>query len=509
MADVFDVITSARSYKVPMSAVAGRAELTACAGTQFDPDMVRAFLNIGLGRMRLVMGPLSWVAQLPVIGRVPVGPAVGAVGGTLAAAASIVIGGLFQDSEPADARVVPVAEVSTSPESPADNVPERPDGTVPTPDRAPEPGSGPAAPLPPSGPEAHDDVATTDEDVAVVIPAMANDSAGVVIEEVGPASVGSVELLGDVIRFVPGHDQVGAITFEYRVRDADGATDLASVTVAIEPVNDAPSFVPASDVTIAEDAPQVVAHWATSVTPGPYDEAGQLVAFVATAADPSLFASGPYVDPNGALHVTPAPGISGTTTVAVHAVDSGGTAGGGVNTSPVHTFNVTVVPMPDAPVAANDTATVAEDGVVVVPVLGNDSDPDGDALTVIGAASTDGIASTDGTTVTYAPASHAIGVHTVTYTIGDGTGRSDTATITVTVTPTPDAPVAGDDAVTMAEDGTVVIPVLGNDSDPDGDALTVTGAASTDGAAVDRRDHGDLRPGARRQRCPHGDVHRG
>ena len=98
-----------------------------------DPDMVRAFLNIGLGRMRLVMGPLSWVAQLPVIGRVPVGPAVGAVGGALAAAASIVIGGLFQDPEPADARVVPVAEVSTTPESPAENAPERPDGRCPRP----------------------------------------------------------------------------------------------------------------------------------------------------------------------------------------------------------------------------------------------------------------------------------------------------------------------------------------------------------------------------------------
>ena len=154
VADVFDVITSPRSYKVPMSATAGRAELTACAGTQFDPDMVRAFLNIGLGRMRLVMGPLSWVAQLPVIGRVPVGPAVGAVGGALAAAASIVLGGLFPDPEPAETRQVPVAEVSTSPESPAGDVSDRPDEPVRPPDRAPDPGPEPAALLPPSGPDA-------------------------------------------------------------------------------------------------------------------------------------------------------------------------------------------------------------------------------------------------------------------------------------------------------------------------------------------------------------------
>jgi hypothetical protein len=64
VADSYDVMTSARSYKKPMSAEAARAELATCSGTQFDPIMVRAFLNVSLGRLRLMTGPLAWVAQL-------------------------------------------------------------------------------------------------------------------------------------------------------------------------------------------------------------------------------------------------------------------------------------------------------------------------------------------------------------------------------------------------------------------------------------------------------------
>jgi hypothetical protein len=64
VADAYDVMTSARSYKKAMSATAARAELAANSGSQFDPIVVRAFLNISLGRLRLMTGPVAWVAQL-------------------------------------------------------------------------------------------------------------------------------------------------------------------------------------------------------------------------------------------------------------------------------------------------------------------------------------------------------------------------------------------------------------------------------------------------------------
>ncbi len=59
VADAFDVMTAARSYKTPFPSAQARAELANNAGTQFDPKIVRAFLSISLGRLRSLMGPLA------------------------------------------------------------------------------------------------------------------------------------------------------------------------------------------------------------------------------------------------------------------------------------------------------------------------------------------------------------------------------------------------------------------------------------------------------------------
>jgi HD-GYP domain-containing protein (c-di-GMP phosphodiesterase class II) len=66
VADAYEVMTAARAYKRPMGAAKAREELFACAGGQFDPAVVRAFLLIPLSRLRWALGPFSWVAQLPL-----------------------------------------------------------------------------------------------------------------------------------------------------------------------------------------------------------------------------------------------------------------------------------------------------------------------------------------------------------------------------------------------------------------------------------------------------------
>ncbi|MBB2921800.1 HD domain-containing phosphohydrolase [Cellulomonas cellasea] len=103
VADAFDVITSARSYKKPLSASAARTELARCAGSQFDPEVVRAFLAVGLGRLRAVAGPASLVAAVPGLRSMPwpdlagaasrltlAGPAAGAA--SLATGVALVLG---------------------------------------------------------------------------------------------------------------------------------------------------------------------------------------------------------------------------------------------------------------------------------------------------------------------------------------------------------------------------------------------------------------------------------
>ncbi len=90
VADVFDVMTSARSYKTPVSAADARTELARCAGGQFDEAVVRAFLNISIGELRLLIGPLSWLSQLPLFPTSVLSTALGSHAATIAAVLAVV-----------------------------------------------------------------------------------------------------------------------------------------------------------------------------------------------------------------------------------------------------------------------------------------------------------------------------------------------------------------------------------------------------------------------------------
>ena len=134
------------------------------------------------------------------------------------------------------------------------------------------------------------------------------------------------------------------------------------------------------------------------------------------------------------------------------------------------------------PVAGDDTGAGDEDTDIVINVLDNDDDQGNGPLTVTEA--TDGANGTtvinpDGT-ITYTPDPDFNGTDTFTYTVSDDDGGTDTATVTVTVNPVNDDPVAGDDAAGTNFGTDIVIDVLDNDTDVDGDPLVVSGA--TDGA---------------------------
>ena len=127
------------------------------------------------------------------------------------------------------------------------------------------------------------------------------------------------------------------------------------------------------------------------------------------------------------------------------------------------------------PDAVNDMASTATDTAVIVNVLANDTDPDGDTLSV--ASVTQGtsggtVTINAGTTVTYTPLASFSGTDTFTYTISDGNGGEDTATVTVYIN-TNAPPTAADDTYTTDEDTALVISnslsgLLANDSDIDG-----------------------------------------
>jgi VCBS repeat-containing protein len=172
------------------------------------------------------------------------------------------------------------------------------------------------------------------------------------------------------------------------------------------------------------------------------------------------------------------------------------------------TVTLTVRPVNDAPVANDDSATLEKNGSVIVSPLTNDTDVDDPktSLTLdptwVKAPSNGKASRNADNTVTYEPKPGFTGTDTFTYTARDPAGATDTATVTVTVTSKNRAPTAQADsyAYTLPLDDigktiTRTLPVLANDSDPDGDALRIitvspsrAGATiTTDGATITYR----------------------
>ena len=135
----------------------------------------------------------------------------------------------------------------------------------------------------------------------------------------------------------------------------NGGADTSSAqtfTITVAPVNQVPSFTPGGDQTVNENLGlQTVTGWATNVSPGPANEAGQQVAFVVDTDNPALFATPPAIDPvTGNLTFMPAAGDVGVAHVSVTLHDNGGTARGGVDTSAAQTFTITVNLVNHAPI---------------------------------------------------------------------------------------------------------------------------------------------------------------
>ena len=181
---------------------------------------------------------------------------------------------------------------------------------------------------------------------------------------------------------------------------------------------------------------------------------------------------------NGALTLNPDGSFTYTPNVDFNGADSFTyQASDGAAQSEEATVTITVAPVNDAPVAVVDAATTDEDSPVNIVLLGNDTDVDGDGLSVIDptqGASGSVVINPDNTVI-YTPNADFNGTDIFTYLISDGTVQSGVTTVTVTVNPVNDAPVAVADAVTTGEDSPVNIAVLVNDTDVDGDDLSVAG----------------------------------
>ncbi len=143
---------------------------------------------------------------------------------------------------------------------------------------------------------------------------------------------------------------------------------------------------------------------------------------------------------------------------------------------------VTVLADNDPPNAVNDTVLTNEDTSTTFDPRGNDTDPEGQTLTIT--AKSDGangavVILSGGTQLQYTPNVNFTGSDSFIYTVSDG-ALSDTATVNVTVNQVNDAPVAANDSLLTNEDTVKTIDPRANDTDPEGQALTIT--STTNGA---------------------------
>ncbi len=320
-----------------------------------------------------------------------------------------------------------------------------------------------------SAPNAVNDIATTDEDTAVDINVLANDTDvnGDTLSVIGTVAPGhgTVEINANgTIKYTPNANWNGTDSFAYTISDGKRGTDTAVVTVTVNAVNDAPDAVNDTATTNEDHAVDI------NVLANDTDVEGNALTVTGTTAPSNGIVA---INANGTIKYTPNANWHGTDTFTYTISDGNGAADTATVTVRVNSVN-------DTPDAVNDSATTNEDTAVNVNVLANDTDADGNTLTV-----TSVTAPAHGTavinpdkTVKYTPNANWNGTDTFTYTISDGHRGTDTATVTVTVSPVQDVPDAVNDSASTGEDTSVKISVLSNDIDVDGDALSIVNASN-------------------------------
>ncbi|EPT9323662.1 tandem-95 repeat protein, partial [Vibrio parahaemolyticus] len=270
-----------------------------------------------------------------------------------------------------------------------------------------------------------------------------------------------ISIVSGVATITPTADWNGKETITFTATDPSGESISQRVDFTVAPVAD----IVADKATVVEDTPTIIKVLGNDTFEGD----GKVVSLDTN--------NGPA---NGTVSVNPDGSVTYTPNDNYHGADSFTyiVTSGGVSEST--TVNVDVTPVNDAPVAKDDIATTQEDTVVTIDVLPNDSDVDGDKLSIESASvpkEQGTVEVVDGKLV-FTPAENFNGDAEITYTVTDGQ-LTDEAKVTVTVNPVDDAPTIKVDAVeSITEDAvntdTVVASLTVRDTDTPEDQLTVS-----------------------------------
>ncbi|MBK4731328.1 tandem-95 repeat protein [Oxynema sp. CENA135] len=305
------------------------------------------------------------------------------------------------------------------------------------------------------------------------------------------AEIASADL--DALVFIPNPNWNGTTQFNWNGSDGtEYATEAATVTIEIAPLNDPPTIT--GDLNKSGDPDTVIPFSPEDFSDRAIDaDNDPLTEIVITSlpdngtlllgGNPVAIGQAIAIDDLTNLTFTPDPNWEGTTRFEWQVSDGNSlsTNKGTVNIS------VPLVPPNGAPIAENDNYSTPKNTALILPtdtgILANDRDPENESLTAIlkelptnGSLELD----SDGSLV-YTPNGNFEGVDRFTYRADDGTNLSELATVTITVRDGNLVPIAADDLYTLDEDSTLTLTpsgVLANDNDGNGDRLTARSIVS-------------------------------
>ncbi|AOT11084.1 hypothetical protein S4054249_24945 [Pseudoalteromonas luteoviolacea] len=322
-------------------------------------------------------------------------------------------------------------------------------------------------------PVANDDTAEAVQGEAITIDVLVNDtdadsdpltiSAATLVSGEGEVSYSDAQ-----VSFTPNVNFVGEATISYTIIDGNGGTAVATIHVNVIARNLAPVAINDTANTLEDQSVTV------SVLSNDTDENMASVKVTSATLNSGL---GQVTYSDSAITYSPAENFNGTAQITYEIRDEAGLS------ATAHVA-ITIAPQNDAPTAVNDSTVVSAKSLANINVLTNDTDIDGDTLSITSAEADVGSVEINGNVLQYQAPALNTGHATISYSISDGAETAQ-ATVKVQISTSNLAPIATDDFVQLAEgQSSATIAVLENDSDPDGDALSLVAVSTNAGNAI-------------------------